>query len=311
VSDSSGVPDPVRTQDAAEHAASAAAEIAEAASRAARIRQAREEEVSSSFGGAEFAATLDDATREALFVYLLRLGDDRLVLGQRMAEWCGHAPILEEDIALANISLDLFGQASNLLKLAGEVEGAGRSEDDLAYFRDERAFRNVQLVELPRGDFALTIARMLLFAAHGTLVTDALSRSTFPALAGIAAKSAKEFRYHLRHAADWMMRLGDGTAESQARMQRALDELWRYTGELFAGDAVEMRLAEDGIGVHPEIVREAWRRTVSDVVARATLTLPVDGAMARGGRNGQHTEHLGRMLAEMQIVARSHPGARW
>jgi len=246
-----------------------------------------------------------------LFEFLLRHGDDRLVLGHRMSEWCGHGPILEEDIALANISLDLIGQASALLKLAGETEGKGRNEDALAYFRDEVAFRNCLLVELPKGDFALTIVRQFLFGAYSVLLLDALSKSSHETLAGIAAKALKEDKYHLRHSSEWMLKLGDGTAESHQRAQRALDELWRYSGELFEHDAVDDAVAAQGIVVDHEAIRSRWRAVVEDVVQRATLTIPTTDAFRRGGRRGRHTEFLGHMLSEMQIVARSHPGAEW
>lgn len=246
-----------------------------------------------------------------LFNYLLRLGDDRLVLGHRLSEWCGHGPILEEDIALANMALDLIGQANNLLQLAGTVEGAGRDQDALAYFREAIAFRNALICELPPGDFAFTIVRQLLVSVHGMLLLDGLSRSTHTDLAGIAAKALKEVRYHARHCADWIVKLGDGTDESHQRAQRALDDLWRYTGELFETDDIEARLVERGIGVNSSLLHDAWRTQVAEVVERATLKLPADGFMLRGGRTGRHTEHLGHMLAEMQIVARSFPGAKW
>jgi ring-1,2-phenylacetyl-CoA epoxidase subunit PaaC len=246
-----------------------------------------------------------------LFEYLLRLGDDRLVLGHRMSEWCGHGPILEEDIAMANIALDLVGQGSALLKLAGETEGAGRDEDALAYFRSEPEFRNVQMVELPKGDFAFTIVRQFLFDAHSVLLWDALARATFAPLAGIAAKALKEDRYHLRHTSDWVVRLGDGTDESHARAQAALNELWRFTGELFESDAVDAAVHQQGVVVDLAAIRSRWDQTVGDVAARATLALPPAGASSSGGRRGRHTESLGHMLAEMQIVARSHPGAKW
>jgi ring-1,2-phenylacetyl-CoA epoxidase subunit PaaC len=249
--------------------------------------------------------------REALFEYLLRLGDDRLVLGHRLSEWCGHAPILEEDIALANIALDLIGQATLFLKLAGEVEGAGRSEDALAYFRDATSFRNVHLVELPKGDFAVTTVRQFLFSVAAYYQLEGLARSAHPELAGIAAKALKETRYHVRHAGEWVLKLGDGTEESHQRAQRALDDLWRFTGEMFLADAVDETLAREGIAPDLAALEPTWRAQVADVVRRATLTLPADGYMQRGGRAGRHTEHLGHMLAEMQIVARSHPGAQW
>ena len=247
----------------------------------------------------------------SLFPYLLRLGDDRLVLGHRLSEWCGHGPILEEDIALANVSLDLIGEATLLLKLAGQIEGKGRSEDALAYFREAIDYRNVLLVELPIGDFAFTIVRQLLFSVFSLLQMDALQRSTNADLAGIAAKAVKEARYHVRHSAQWLVTLGDGTDESHTRAQRAVDDLWRYTGELFLSDGVDHDAAASGFGVDPSTFAESWRAQVEDVLHRATLTIPPVTYMQRGGRDGRHTEHLGHMLAEMQIVARSHPGATW
>ena len=245
------------------------------------------------------------------FSYLLRLGDDRLVLGHRLSEWCGHGPILEEDIALANVALDLIGEATLLLKLAGQLEGKGRSEDALAYFRDAIDYRNALLVELPVGDFAFTIVRQLLFSVFSLLQMEALQRSTNADLAGIAAKAVKEARYHVRHSAQWVVTLGDGTDESHARAQRAVDDLWRYTGELFMADAIDRDAAAQGVGIDPSTLAEPWRVQVEDVLHRATLTIPSVTYMQRGGRDGRHTEHLGHMLAEMQIVARSHPGATW
>ena len=254
---------------------------------------------------------LDPATTDALFQYLLRLGDDRLVLGHRLSEWCGHAPILEEDIALANIALDLVGQGALLLKLAGEVEGQGRSEDALAYHRDAVEFRSALIVELPKGDFAFTIVRQFLVSVASYFQLEALTASTHPELAGIAGKAVKETRYHVRHAGEWVLRLGDGTEESHRRAQQALDSLWRYTGELFLSDDVDATLVKAGIAPDPAPLEPKWRAQVGDVIARATLRQPPDGYMQRGGRAGLHTEHLGHMLSEMQIVARSHPGAKW
>ena len=250
----------------------------------------------------------------ALFEFLLRLGDDRLILGHRLAEWCGHGPILEEDIALANVSLDLLGQATMFLRLAGEVEGKGRTEDALAFFREAVQFRNCQLVELPKGDFAVTIARQFLFDVHAVVTLDALSRSTNADLAAIAAKSLKEAKYHVRHSGEWVLRLGDGTEESHRRIQKAFDDLWRFMPELFAMDDVDFALLTDGVSVDLAALRTQWEALVRDVVSRATLTLPNDAPRAagmRGGRTGAHTEFLGHLLAEMQIVARSHPGATW
>jgi ring-1,2-phenylacetyl-CoA epoxidase subunit PaaC len=257
------------------------------------------------------AGARDQPVANPLFEYLLRLGDDRLVLGHRMSEWCGHGPILEEDIAMANIALDLVGQGSSLLKLAGETEGAGRDEDALAYFRSEPEFRNAQIVELPKGDFAFTMVRQFLFDVFSVLQWDALRSCTFAPLAGIAAKALKEDVYHLRHSADWMLRMGDGTDESHARAQSALNDLWRFTGELFESDAIDEAVREHGVLLDQAAMQSLWTQRVSDVVARATLKLPAAGAAATGGRRGRHTESLGHMLAEMQIVARSHPGAKW
>jgi ring-1,2-phenylacetyl-CoA epoxidase subunit PaaC len=243
--------------------------------------------------------------------YLLRLGDDRLVLGHRLSEWCGHGPILEEDIALANIALDLIGQATLYLHLAGEVEGKGRSEDALAYFREAVEFRNLQIVELPKGDFAFTIMRQFLFDAFSFHLLDELQKSAHADLAGVAAKGYKEVRYQLRHSSEWVQRLGDGTDESHQRAQKALDDLWRFTGEMFFADEVDSRLHAAGIAPDLREIEPKWRVMVSDVLGRATLTVPSETFMLRGGRQGRHTEYLGHMLSEMQIVARSHPGAEW
>ena len=251
---------------------------------------------------------------DALFEYLLRLGDDRLVLGQRLAEWCGHGPILEEDIAISNIALDLLGQATMFLRYAGEVEGKGRDEDGLAYFREAVDFRNCHLVELPKGDFAFTIARQFFFDAYALVLLDALARGSNAELAAIAAKAFKEARYHVRHSAEWMLKLGDGTDESHRRVQRAVDDLWRFTSELFAADEIDRAMVDAGVVLDATALQAPWETLVHDVIGRASLTLPNStprAPSARGGRTGQHTEHLGHMLAEMQIVARSHPGATW
>jgi ring-1,2-phenylacetyl-CoA epoxidase subunit PaaC len=245
------------------------------------------------------------------FQYLLRLGDDRLVLGHRLSEWCGHAPILEEDIALANIALDLIGEATLLLGLAARIEGQGRDADVLAYLRDSVDYRNALLLELPKGDFAVTIVRQFFYSVFALLQAEALQHSGNADLSGIAAKAVKESRYHVRHSADWVLKLGSGTAESHERTQGAVDELWRYTGELFLSDDVDRSVAESGFGVDPSALEENWQTHVRDVLERASLTIPETNYMQRGGRDGRHTEHLGHMLAEMQIVARSHPGASW
>jgi len=246
-----------------------------------------------------------------LVEYLLRLGDDRLILGHRLSEWCGHGPILEEDIATTNIALDLLGHAIMFLRLAGEVEAQGRDEDALAYWRDEHQFRNLQLCELPNGDFGFTILRQFLFDAWSAQQLDALARSTHAELAAIAAKALKETRYHLRHSGEWVLRLGDGTAESHGRMQAALDELWPWTGELTYQDDVDAALRADGSAPDLGPLRAPWESAVGDILTRATLRVPDGPARMTGGRFGRHTEHLGHLLAEMQIVARSHPGAKW
>jgi len=248
---------------------------------------------------------------EPLFDYALRLADNALVLGHRLSEWCGHAPVLEEDLALANMGLDLIGQARSLYAYAGEVEGAGRGEDALTYLRDARDYRNVLLVEQPNGDFAITMTRQLLYAAFAHPYYDTLRQSRDETFAAVAAKSEKELAYHVRHASEWIIRLGDGTMESHRRAQDALDLLWPYTGELFEADDLERALIRAGVAVDPASVRSPWRRTVEEVVGQATLALPRGGWMQTGGRSGRHSEHLGHMLAEMQFLQRAYPGATW
>lgn len=246
-----------------------------------------------------------------LVEYLLRLGDDRLILGHRLSEWTGHGPILEEDIATANMALDLIGQAAQLLKLAGQVEGKGRSEDDLAYFRDGTQYRNCLLVELPKGDFGDTMVRQFLFDAYSVLLWEALSNCGHADLAAIAGKAIKEDKYHLRHSSEWVVRLGDGTDESHARVRASLERLWPYTGELFLADDVDAAVASEGIIVDLGGIESRWNAMVDEVLKRATLTRPADVPMQRGGRRGRHTEHIGHLLATMQSVARAHPGATW
>jgi ring-1,2-phenylacetyl-CoA epoxidase subunit PaaC len=248
---------------------------------------------------------------DALFEYTLRFGDDALVLAQRLAEWCAHAPEIEEDIALANIALDLLGQARTLLTYAGEVEGSGRTEDDLAYLREEREFRNALLVEQPNGDFAVTIVRQLLFACYQLELYTRLAASADDALAGIAEKAVKEVSYHVTHAGEWTLRLGDGTRESHERGQAALDRLWPYTHELFASDEVTSRLAAAGIGVDPAELRHGWLQRVEALLREATLSPPGDEWHPRGGRSGLHTEAMGHLLAELQHLHRSHAGVAW
>ena len=252
---------------------------------------------------------------DALLTLVLRQGDSPLILAQRLCEWIGRAPILEEDIAQANVGLDLIGQARLWYALAGEIDArsgrAPRSEDDLAFRRDAHDFRNVLLVEQPNGDFAHTIVRQFLFDAAQQRTLSALSRSTEARVAEIAAKAVKEVDYHVERSAGWVVRLGDGTDASHARMQRALDDLWTYAGELFVADDVDIALAEAGIAADPRTLAAPWLATVDAVLADATLSRPQDGFVQRGGRDGRHSEHLGHLLCEMQFLQRAYPDARW
>jgi ring-1,2-phenylacetyl-CoA epoxidase subunit PaaC len=247
----------------------------------------------------------------AHFEYLLRLGDNALILGQRLSEWCGHGPVLEEDIALANIALDLIGQARLLLSHAAQVEGAGRDEDRLAFLRVEAQYRNLTLVELPNQDFARTVVRNLLFSAYQEQLWAALQGSSDAQLAAIAAKSAKETRYHLRHASDWVVRLGDGTVQSHALTQAALDAVWPYTAELFAPDGTEREVAAAGIGVEGASLEQGWGALVRPVLDEARLSVPPASAFRSRGRLGLHSEHMGHLLSEMQYMQRAYPDAQW
>lgn len=250
-------------------------------------------------------------TEIPLFAYTLRLADNALILGHRVSEWVGHAPVLEEDLALGNLALDLIGQARSFYTYAGEVEGKGRDEDALAYLRDAGAYRNILLVEQPNGDFAQTIIRHLLYSAFAHPYFEAMTRSKDATLAAIAAKAVKEMAYHVRHTAEWAIRLGDGTDESHRRAQYALDELWPFTGELFETDQIERALIDAGIAVDPVSVRAQWSKTLDDVFDEATLTRPRDSYMQSGGRSGRHSEHLGFILTELQFLQRTYPGAKW
>ncbi len=244
-----------------------------------------------------------------LVLLTLRRADDALVLGHRLSEWCGHAPVLEEDIALTNLALDLIGQARALYAFAAEAEGAGHDEDQFAYLRRERDYRNLLLLEQPNGDFAVTIVRQFLYSAFVDPWWRATASSTEPRLAAIAAKAEKESAYHLRHSAEWLIRLGDGTEESRQRAQAALELLWPYTGEMFAPE--DAALVAAGICADPPALRDAWNATVDDILAQATLRRPHDGWMQSGGREGRHSEHLGHLLTELQYLQRAHPGATW
>lgn len=243
--------------------------------------------------------------------YVLGLGDDNLVLAQRLGEWISRGPDLEEDIALANLAIDHLGQARALLTHACDLEGQGRSEDHLAMHRDEREFTNLLICELPNGHFGDTMARALCIDAFQVLLWDRLSVSSDITLGGIAQKALKEARYHLRHSTAWVTRLGDGTEESHGRMQEAMDRIWRFTGEMFAPDPVATEMAAAGVGVDPSTLREEWLATVGGVLEGATLTVPVEAMHRIGGRSGFHTDHLGHLLAEMQWLPRSMPEAQW
>jgi ring-1,2-phenylacetyl-CoA epoxidase subunit PaaC len=260
------------------------------------------------YGGGEEPVSAPD---EALFRYLLRLGDTSLVLGQRLSEWIGHAPALEEELGLANLALDLVGQARLLLSYAGEVEGRQRDEDALAFLRDAPEYANLTLAEQPNGDFGHTIARQFLLDAWQLDLYEGLLGSNDSRLAGIAAKAVKETRYHYRFSAGWLVRLGDGTDESHRRAQHALTDLWRFTGELFAADGVDEQLASAGIAPRLAELEPRWSARIDEVLREATLARPSSSVYPWHGKRGVHTEHLGRMLAEMQHLQRAYPGAQW
>jgi ring-1,2-phenylacetyl-CoA epoxidase subunit PaaC len=246
-----------------------------------------------------------------LVVYALRLADDALILGHRISEWCGHAPMLEEEMALANVALDLIGQARELYSYAAKVEGKGYDEDKLAYLRDVRQYRNLLLLEQPNGDFAHTLVRQFFYSAFADPYWRAMMKSSDPTLAAIAAKSEKETAYHLRHASEWIVRLGDGTEESHRRAQAAIEDLWAFTGEMFTVDDSERGLVNAGIAVDPATLHASWLKTVTDVFNEATLALPSNSWMQQGGRSGRHSEHLGHLLSELQSMQRTFPGATW
>ena len=253
-------------------------------------------------------APVEDAQRvEAL----LRLGDSALVLSHRLSELTGKGPALEEDLAIANVALDLLGQAQFWLGYAGEIEGAGRDADALAFRRDAGGYRNLLLVELPNGDFGQVMARQFLFDTWHYLLLERLAASADPRIAEIAGKGLKEASYHLERSGEWMLRLGDGTAESHRRVQGAIDDLWMYTGEMMEPDAVDAAMAQAGLAPDLAALREPWLAHVTATLEEATLAVPASGWMQRGGRRGVHTEHLGYLLAEMQALHRAHPGARW
>ena len=249
--------------------------------------------------------------KEHLFEYLLRLCDDSLILGHRLSEWCGHGPILEEDIAMTNISLDLIGQATSLLKYAGEVEGKGRDEDKLAFLRIEKEYRNNLLVEQPNGDFGVTMMRQFLFDAYRFPLFEALQHSKDEQLAGIAEKSLKETKYHYRHSAEWIIRLGDGTDESHQRVQTAMNSIYRFAADIFMADEVEKGLEVAGVLPNMSKVKEEWMKNIKFVLSEATIQFPDNDWEQRGGRLGNHSEHLGFLLAEMQYMQRTYPNMEW
>jgi len=243
--------------------------------------------------------------------YLLRIGDTALIHGQRLAEWCGHAPIVEEDIALTNVALDHIGQARALLTRAGQLEGRGYDEDQLAFLRDERDYRNVTLAELPRGDFAFTMLRCAMLATWFRLLWQRLHDSSDVELSAIAGKAVKEARYHQQHAADWVVRLGDGSDESMRRMRAALAELWRYTPELFDSDAVDEQAAATSLGPRWSDLREPWLAEMRQLLVEARLDPPADSAFRSTGKRGVHSEHMGYILADLQYLQRAYPGGVW
>jgi ring-1,2-phenylacetyl-CoA epoxidase subunit PaaC len=246
-----------------------------------------------------------------LVLYALRRADDALILGHRLSEWCGHAPMLEEDMALANMGLDLLGQARELYAYAAKVENKGHDEDGFAYLRDVRQYRNLLLLEQPNGDFARTMVRQFLYSVFADLYWRAMMRSDDTTLKAVAAKSEKESAYHVRHSSEWMVRLGDGTEESHRRAQAAIDDLWAFTGEMFQVDESERGLIDAGVAVDPATLRLQWLATISKVLDEATLALPKSDWMQQGGRSGRHSEHLGHLLSELQSMQRTFPGATW
>jgi len=248
---------------------------------------------------------------EALINYCLRLGDSSLILGQRMAEWCSNGPILEEDIAMSNIGLDLFGQARTMLTYSGELEGKGRTENDLAYKRLEREFFNNLLSERPNGHFGDTVVRNLLHSAFYLHLYTALSESSDSTIAAFATKSVKEITYHLRHSAEWVVRLGDGTDESHEKVQQSLNDIWEYTADIFAMNEVDEILILEKITVDLNTIKPLWNKTIDEVFERATLKRPEDSFMQKGSIEGMHSEVLGHLLSEMQFLPRAYPDAKW
>lgn len=251
------------------------------------------------------------ANEKSLFTYCLRLADDSLILGHRLSEMCSRGPVLEEDLALTNIALDHIGRAHAILNYAAQIEGQGRSADDIAYRREERNYQNHLLTEQPNTDFAFVIARQLYVSLFELLLYSELEKSKDTTLAGIASKTLKEIKYHVRHAADWTIRLGDGTEESRSRMQNALNDLWMYTGEMFEMDNIELTLIKENVGVDLAPLKPIWEGKLKEILNEATLQMPETNYMQSGGHTGKHTENLGHILSEMQYLQRTYPDAQW
>ena len=252
-----------------------------------------------------------DPTHQSLLNYCIALGDDSLILGHRLSEWCRNGPFLEEDLALTNVALDFIGRARMFFSYAAELEGKGRDEDDIAYLRDDREYRNFLINELPNGDFAVTMARQLMVDVYDMGFFTKLAQSLDQMLAAIAAKAVKESRYHLRRSVDWIKRLGDGTEESHQRVQNAFEQLWGYAPEMFEISADEQKLVDAGIAVNRGALEENWTSAMHAILKEATLDIPPDNWAIGGGRDGDHTEHLGYLLAELQFLQRRYPGQQW
>jgi ring-1,2-phenylacetyl-CoA epoxidase subunit PaaC len=253
----------------------------------------------------------ENTNKELILQYAVRLGDDSLVLGHRLSEWCRNGPFLEEDIALTNVALDYIGRARMFYGYAAELADDKRTEDDFAYLRDCREYQNLLINELPKGDFAYTMARQLIMDAFNFYFLSALTQSVDPTLAAIAAKAIKETKYHLRRSSDWVLRLGDGTKESHDRLQKAFDELWGYTPEMFEQDELEQELLNSGIAVNTAELKPLWEAKIREILSEATIDVPAYTWTVRGGRLGFHTEHLGHMLSELQYLQRTYPGLQW
>lgn len=249
--------------------------------------------------------------KTALYRYLLRLGDNAAILGHRLSEWCGHGPELEEDIAIINTALDLLGQARSFYQYAAEVEGKGRTEDDLAFLRQEREYRNALMCEIPNGHYGDTIARQFLFDHFNLLLFTELEKSSDETIAGIAAKAIKEIRYHVRRSTEWTMRLGDGTEESHSKIQQSFNDIWKFTGDLFVQDDSDDLIIETGIGPDLATLLPSWKENVKAGLTEATLEMPEDGWMQHGSKEGRHTEYMGHLLSDLQYMQQAYPGCEW